>query len=310
VFVALFLPARVQAVIFYSTADPNYNTTAPTGTLASSGWQWVGVWGAFQGTVIGPHHFLAVQHVGGTVGDPFVYNGVSYQTIAFTDDFSTDLRIVEVSGGFPSWAPLYTHNDESGKALVVFGRGYGRGADVRVANGLKGWEWGGTLGTLRWGQNTVVEVVILGTGWGDHLYALFTGAGGANECHLASGDSSGPVFIDDGSGYKLAGVAHAVDGPFNTTTTGDGFNAALFDARGLYAANSSQGWTYVTGASPVPSGFYATRVSVRADWIDSVVFPPDKEPLLSGPQAAILLGLLAGLGAVLLSRPVVPPPPC
>jgi len=41
--------SSLQAMIFYSTADPNYNTTAPTGMLANSGWQWVGVWRGLSG---------------------------------------------------------------------------------------------------------------------------------------------------------------------------------------------------------------------------------------------------------------------
>jgi len=270
-------PLRLDAIIFYYTADPSYNTVAPAGLLANSGWQWVGVWGGFQGTVIGPHHFLAAQHVGGAVGDPFVFNGVSYRSIAFIDDASTDLRVVEVGGEFQTWAPLYRRNDEAGKAFVVFGRGCSRGAEVRVDNVLKGWQWGGA-GTLRWGQNTVARVTNLRTGGGDHLYARFKSTGGDNECHLASGDSSGPIFIDDGSGYKLAGIAHLVDGPFNTTNIGDGFNAALFDVRGLYAHSTGKGWAYIAGFWPVPSGFFATRVSVRAQWIDSVLSSPTPKP--------------------------------
>jgi hypothetical protein len=117
----------------------------------------------------------------------------------------------------------------------------------------------------------VAKVISLEAGGGEHLYARFDPNGGVNECHLASGDSSGPIFIDDGSGYKLAGIAHLVDGPFNTTNIGDGFNAALFDVRGLYAHSPGKGWAYIAGFRPVPSGFFATRVSVRAQWIDSVL---------------------------------------
>jgi len=275
-------PPRLQAIIFYFTADPDYNTTAPTGSLAGSGWQWVGSWGGFQGTVIGPHHFLAAQHVGGVPGDPFVFQGVSYRAVAFIDDPTTDLRIVEVAGDFPTWAPLYRRGDEAGKTFVVFGRGSARGAEVWVDNVLKGWQWG-AAGTLRWGQNSVARVVNLRMGGGDHLYARFESTGGVNECHLASGDSSGPIFIDDGSGYKLAGVAHVVDGPFNTRNTGDGFNAALFDIRGLYARTAGKDWKYVAGFWPVPSGFFATRVSVRTQWIDSVLRPSPPKPLVSPP---------------------------
>ena len=268
------------AMAFYSTADPNFNTTAPTGALAGSGWQWVGTWGGFQGVPIDAHHFLAANHVGGTVGDPFVLNDVTYTTVNTFGDASTDLRIWEVRETFPAWAPIYRNGDEIGRGLVVFGRGVTRGTEVRTAvavpgvpvNSLAGWQWGSGDGRLRWGQNTVVETVNP-TPFGEQLYAQFNKLAGANECHLGIGDSSGPVFIDDGDGWKLAGVAGMVDSYFNTTNTGDGFNAFIFDARGLYFGDSGN-WTLGSGPSPIPSGFYATRVSVRAAWIDSVLAGP------------------------------------
>jgi hypothetical protein len=293
------LPAR--AVIFYSTADTSDNTTAPTGSLIGSGWQWVGYWIGFQAVPIGPHHFLAARHIGGSVGNVFTLNGTDYVTVAYQDDTVSDLRIWQVSGTFPSWAPLFRGSDEVGRDLVVFGRGLTRGGEIRVNNVLKGWYWGAGDGQLRWGENTVAEVVAGGTYWGALLYATFDQSGGPNEAHLASGDSSGPVFINDGSGWKLAGVAAAVDGPFNTTNTGNGFNAALFDLRGLYydtAANPPPVWALVTGSSPVPGGFYATRVSVRAAWIDSIAAPPENDtPLFSGPHAVLLVIALGAAGA-------------
>jgi hypothetical protein len=283
VILGICLSAPGFAVIFYSTDDPNHNTTAPTGDLASSGWQWVGYWGAFQGVAIGPHHFIAARHIGGAVGDPFVFDGISYTTTASYDDATTDLRIWQVSGTFPTWAPLYrtTTNqsgqpDEVGRTLIVFGRGLGRGAEILVGSTGRGWQWGSADGRLRWGENVVVSVVNGGSYWGALLYATFDEIGLAEEAHLASGDSSGPVFINDGSGWKLAGVAALVDALFNTTNSGDGFNAAIFDARGLYFGSNGN-WQRISGSKPVPSGFYATRVSVRADWIDSIV-PPETVP--------------------------------
>src|SRR6185436_10644721 len=53
-----------KAVIFWSTSDPSYNTTAPTGALAGSGWQYEGKWGSFLGTVIAPQYFVTAEHVG------------------------------------------------------------------------------------------------------------------------------------------------------------------------------------------------------------------------------------------------------
>ena len=270
----LFVPAAATAMVYCSTGDPNFNTTEPGGVLAGSGWQWVGMWGGFQGTPIGPHHFIAAHHIGGSIGDPFVLNGATYKTTAFTDDTASDLRIWEVDGTFPVWASLYRGSNEVGQIFVVFGRGVPRGSEIRVANALKGWTWGIGDGRLRWGQNAFVSVRHKKDGWGDVLYARFSQGSGINGADLSSGDSSGPVFINDGTGWKLAGIAATVDAYFNTTDSGPGFIASLFDARGLfYSSTPPTGWKLITGAAPVPSGFCCTRVSVRAAWIDSVIRP-------------------------------------
>ena len=50
------LPAA--AVLFYSTGDPTYTTSAPAKTLKNSGWQYQGLWAGFNGTVIGPDCFI------------------------------------------------------------------------------------------------------------------------------------------------------------------------------------------------------------------------------------------------------------
>ena len=299
---SVFLLLPLRAVIFYSTSDPSFNTTAPTGPLANSGWQWVGNWGSFQGVAIGPHHFITARHVGGTVGDPFILNGVSHPTVASTDDTLSDLRIYEISGTFPSWAPLYRTSDEISKSLIVFGRGLIRGAEVRdvATSTLRGWQWGANDGQLRWGQNTVSATVQGGSYWGDLFKATFDAAGGTNEAHLAVGDSSGPVFINDGTGWKLAGIAAAVDAYFNTTNSGSGFNAAIFDARGLYYGSSSS-WSLMGGAAPIPSGFYATRISSRLTWIDGVAPPvvasmPASVPSMSPAWSLLLAALLLVTG--------------
>lgn len=295
---ACFAPAA-RAVIFYATADPAYNTSAPTGSLSGSGWQWVGTWGGYEGTPIGPHHFLTARHVGGTVGDPFVFGGTTYTTTAFFDDTSTDLRICEIGGTFPTWAQIYRLGGEVGQGLVVIGSGDGRGGPVEVEGVTKGWLWGSGSGTKRWGQNTFYSVIDGGSYWGSLLYALFQGGQGPNEADLANGDSSSPVFINDGTGWKLAGIAAAVDGPFNTTNTGSGFNAAIFDASNLYVLNNGS-WVYVPDMGPIPTGFYSTRVSSRSAWIDSIVPPGancDDSPLFSGPETAILLVAVGAFGA-------------
>jgi len=277
-FMAFLAVAPLRAMVFYATADPNFNTTPPTGRLAGSGWQWVGTWGGFQGTVVGRHAFLAARHVGGAVGESFVLNGVSYLATGSFDDPQSDLRVWIVQGTFPSWAPLYRGDREVGLPLVVFGRGMVRGAEVRDPdlNLLRGWQWSPGDGRLRWGENRIAAVVDGGSYWGALLRATFDEAGGPNEAHLALGDSSGPVFVQDGADWKLAGVATTVDSAFNTTEAGPGFSAAIFDIRGLYFGTAGK-WRLVSSPRPVPSGFYATRVSVRASWIETVL-DQDEQP--------------------------------
>ena len=305
--------SALRAVVFYSTADPNFNTTAPTGTLAGSGWQWVGQWGSFQGAPIGPHHFLTANHVGGAVGTAFIFQGVSYPTIGSYADPSSDLRIWEISGTFPTWAPLYRSGDEFGRGLVVMGRGVTCGVEVHTATyvpnvpvgSLAGWQWGNIDGRLRWGTNTVAALRD-GGGFGQQLYATFDQAVSGSECHLGVNDSGSPVFINDGMGWKLAGVAGLVDAYFSTTNSGAGFNACIFDARGLYVGSSGN-WSLIKGSDPVPSGFYATRVSVRTAWIDGIVPPqtPDDSadvPAITPVGVITLAALLFGTGARFLGR--------
>ncbi|HAV62989.1 MAG TPA: hypothetical protein DCY13_11565 [Verrucomicrobiales bacterium] len=274
---ALCLAQTGPAVIFHSTDDPAYNTTAPTGALADSGWNLQGRWGAFLGTPIAPNLFITAKHVGGGVGGIFEFRGTNYTVIESFADPDSDLRIFKVCGLFPAHAPLYANRDEIGKRLVVFGRGTRRGVEV-VGDSLggpeqKGWRWGDGDGVMRWGENIVSTNVPTATGIGELLGAAFDAAGGVNEVHLSSGDSGGGVFIQAGGTWRLAGINYAVEGPFNNSNNGAGFNAAVFDVGGLYQKNVvSGGWGY-NNDLPVnqPSSFYATRISGNLAWINSII---------------------------------------
>jgi hypothetical protein len=82
------------------------------------------------------------------------------------------------------------------------------------------------------------------------------------------------AFIDDGGVCKLAGINYAVDGPYSEQSDGSSFfTAALYDTRGLYASDGSS-WILVTGANPVPTGFYPTCIATKLAWICSVVAGP------------------------------------
>src|SRR5664279_3115326 len=225
---------RVRAVIFTSTGDPSYNTNAPTGSLTNSGWQYEGQWNGFLGTPIAPNYFLAAQHIGGSICAPFVFNGLPYTTVTNYDDPSTDLRIWQVAETFPYYAPLYTGSNEVGKLCVVIGRGTQRGSLVTVSGRTNGWMWGASDGVQRWGENTISGVYTNGS---DDLllYANFDLNGITNECDLSVGDSSGGMFIENGTTWELAGIHYAVAGPFSYDgSSTDAFNAALVDLRGLY----------------------------------------------------------------------------
>src|SRR5438067_1547180 len=126
---SFFVALAAHAVLFDSTSDPTFNTSAPTGALANSGWQYEGLWGGFLGTPIAPQFFITAEHIGGTVGDTFRFAGVDYATTSVFDDPNSDLRIWQIAGAFPTYAPLYTKTDEVGKNLVVIGRGTQRGGE-------------------------------------------------------------------------------------------------------------------------------------------------------------------------------------
>jgi hypothetical protein len=253
-------PSLTRGVILFSTGDPSANTTAPTGTLAGSGWQYEATFGSFLGTAIDPHHFITVKHIG-IASSVFVYQGVNYTVVNWFDDPYTDLRIFEVAETIPTYATMYSRSDEVGRDLVVIGRGTQRGDPVFLGSTLAGWNWGPGDGVQRWGQNQVSGLN------GFFLYATFDQK--PNEAHLSSGDSGGAVFINDGSGWKLAGINYGIDNFVSATAGGSALTAAMFDTRGFYDVSQQ----LVTGGAPVPAGFYAIRISDRLSWIQTIIPP-------------------------------------
>jgi hypothetical protein len=305
------------AVIFHATDDPAHNTTAPADELEGSGWQWQGRWGSFLGTPVAPRYFLTAAHVGGQVGGVFAFRGVAYVTTAVFDDPNSDLRLWRVCGSFPDFAPLHTQGDEIGKNLVVIGRGTRRGADVMGAvtpfgEELKGWRWGTADGVQRWGENQVTAIID-GDGIelplgepgkvGDLLLAQFNAGAGPNEAHLSTGDSGGGVFLRDGGLWKLAGINYAVTGPYNTSNSGAGFRAAVFDEGGLYQGGEGK-WTFTTDLpADLAGAFYATRIASNLSWINSVLSgpqPEDPPPVLQ--SASTLAGRFADAPDVVLDE--------
>lgn len=296
--------APCQAVLFYSTADPDHNTTAPTGDFANSGWQYEGMYGAYLGTMIAPQYFITAQHFG-TQGTTFtqsaVFNGgadVTYTIdtaanggIGYWDIMGTDLRIFKIQETFSTYAPLYTGSLEVGMTMEINGRGGPRSTAVYVGGVLHGWEDGLSDGVARWGSNTVSG--IYSSAVGDLLTATFSATGTAEEATLSNGDSGGGVFVNDGGIWKLAGVNYSIDGRFDTNNiVGDGsdFDAALFDRGGLYQGSDSFGWSHILDL-PLdnPSSMYASRISTSANDIMAITMVPE-------PGSALLMMLALSLG--------------
>lgn len=261
-----------RAMVFLATDDPAHNTTEPAGELAGSGWQWQGNWRGFVGTPIAPEWFITARHLAGSVGELFHFAGASYRTTAVFPDPASDLALWRVCGRFPTFAPLYGGHDEVGRECVMFGRGRARGAPVVVTNEageavLRGWEWGGGSGTLRWGRNHVAALEPYGETPDGLLSATFDENGGPDEAMLTGGDSGGGFFIRRDGRWELAGVAFAVEGPFRLGMDTESLHAALFDKAGLFVQEDGV-WTRVPWqAEPQPAAFYASRIAARRDWI-------------------------------------------
>ena len=269
-------------MLFYATGDTNYNTSAPTGAYADSGWQWEGLVGSYLGTAIAPNYFITAKHLAVNTNWTFTYQSQTYSIAAVTNSPTSDLTVCRVNGTFSSYAPLYMGSDEVGKEAVVFGRGTDRGAAVtNLSLQLGGWQWGAPNATERWGVNVLSDAGVSGTN--PYLAADFNASGTSNECMLSVGDSGGGLFLQDGGVWKLAGINWAVDPAlFNTAASDSGsYYAAMFDVGGMYYKEDA--WYYLPDqAQDVPSSFYDTRISAQADWIVSVI--PE-------PSGAVYVGL-------------------
>ena len=207
-----------------------------------------------------------------------MFQGTSYTPVAGFSIPGSDLKIWKVEETLPSFAPLYSKRDEVTKHLVVIGKGTQRGTEIMLDGTLRGWNWAGNAGTRRWGENDVSDIVLFAGH--DLLYATFDQpvqqSDYPNESHLSSGDSGGAVFLNDGGVWKLAGINYAVDDLFATASSDTEFTAAVFDARGYYQSDGENPptFTQITGETPVPTGFYASRISSELAWICSKIADP------------------------------------
>ncbi|CAN5589361.1 hypothetical protein BH09PLA1_BH09PLA1_21590 [soil metagenome] len=331
---ALFRRILLAAIVLTTTAShsfavllyrsPTRNTTAPTGPLANSGWQYQGSFGNFLGTPVAPNWFLTALHPGGT--NTFTLNGTTYnidQTFigdgaGWVNGPHSDLRLWKIQGSFPSWAPLWdaaVDGSEVGKQLVVFGRGTQRGAVVYGPVGVardtappgsrvpvheqKGWLWGTDDHVQSWGTNVVDEIFDASQfDLGDLLTFDFDRISPlADESSLSNGDSGGAVFIKSGTTWKLAGLNYSVDGPFRSRPTGKNFLGSIYDAGGLYVADNPP-FLVQDGSIDVPASSYSSRVSSNLAWIRSVIGPATEPPSVPEPASGLALLVCGTIGAM------------
>jgi hypothetical protein len=241
---AIALTAGSASAVIVGGDGGGRNTSAPTGDLAGSGWQYEGQFGAFLGTAIAPNYFITASHIGGSVGEPFTYNGQSYATTAMFDDPASDLRIWKVDGTLGTYAPLDTTGPAAGQRIVLNGRGTQRGDAILTSAGqTAGWRWGAADGAQSWGASTVAGTTDGGSGVGTLLRATFDGTNAT----VSSGDSGGGVFLNDNGSWRLAGVTYAVE------------SEGLVDGQNI------------TGAALVGQSLYASGVAANQAWIHSVI---------------------------------------
>lgn len=294
-------PAR-GVIIIGSSAG---NTSAPSDPDLATRWDQVGNFNSFLGTPIASQFFLTAKHLGNLTGQSITFpDSSSYTTTAAFFDPASDLAIYQISGTFPNdkIVPRYSGSFFANQPMTIFGRGLPR-TDT-VVNGdqfgsgteAKGWTWGSSTGARSWGTNTLDNLVNGGAA-GTQLAYDFDFTGGSNQGVLSLGDSGGPVFIQEGGVWKLAGINYAVESIFNTTSSGTGFNAAIYDKGGLYSSGSISGpWTYTNPTvQNQPASSYSTSVPAGATWITSVISVPE-------PQTMVLVGAAVLVGLTMLRR--------
>jgi len=278
-----------SGLIFRDGSSPAPNTeTAPTGSLAGSGWEQQVYYLNYHATVISPKHVMTARHLGGSqeiLTRPAFFRGGSEEKFAIKGERlligETDFSIFEVWETFPDYAALYQGDGEEGEEVVIHGSGVGRGDDLP---GM-GWKWGDSDSRKsRWGRN-VIEGTTASDG-SELLYFGFDDVPGQDEVAAARGDSGGGWFIREGGEWKLAGVSFTVDSWYSDVTepsNANRFRGSFYQADDLWYGSDDRGWSLIpsSGQSNVPgeiafyrqSHSYGSRISSSRAEIEAVIAP-------------------------------------
>jgi hypothetical protein len=288
------------------------NLAPPSDAPRRACWDLQGQWGKYLGTPVAARWFVTAEHLGGQVGDLFLFAGQRYYAVAHERLPGTDIALWRVDRVFPRWATL-SDGEEQGRELFIVGRGTARG---RALVG-KGWQWGSIDHQQSWGSNRV-SGFLTSKAYGELLLASFDRDAGPDEATLSTGDSGGGVFLKGRDGlWRLAGINHDInpgdDGKDRFYSTSgrkdDLFRAALYDGRGLFLG-PPDALKPIVGSAPQPTQLAAQRLShYRTEIARLLAHPdsayPDSPPLLQTRLGryggAALLGA-AGVALVALLR--------
>ena len=193
---------------------------------------------------------------------------------------------------------MYSGGFTTNQSMYIFGLGLPRTTTDEIGDAFpsgteaKGWTWGTGTSARSWGTNSFNQIVSDATAGPQIAYDFDYNGTGTDEGILSVGDSGGPVFMQEGGIWKLAGINYAVQTPFNTTNTGAGFNAAIFDKGGLYSLSGST-WTY-TNPTPAnqPAFSFSSSVPANSAWIATIVPEPGTMTFAGAAGTACLIWLL------------------
>lgn len=142
-----------------------------------------GVWNGFVGTAVSPNQFLTSGHVGGSIGDAFVINGMSYTATAVVSTYYLSLWTVDHN--FHHWAALDFSRRDARDPAPVFMTG---------GNGTTGWNNARFSSFFAWSDYSSDDGTYRG-----HF-----------EAQAVSGDSGGGLWTFNDRNPELSGIVHSV----------------------------------------------------------------------------------------------------
>jgi len=210
----LALASAPAGAVLIASGNGTGNVSAPPD---DPGFANAGVLSNNSSVYLGDGWVLTANHVS---VNPVTLGGVAHAPVPgttirleHTPGVYTDLKLFRLvtDPGLPALS-IATATPAVNEPVVMIGHGRNRGA-ATTWNGHDGWTWGSGR-TMRWGTNRVtlpgLNLVISGSTVRSFSLEFDDDGGISDEGVAATGDSGGPVFVDDGPGFDLAGLMFAV----------------------------------------------------------------------------------------------------